>query len=356
MNIVIRAGGNGTRLWPLSRRSAPKQFQNIIGAESMLRQTVKRIRPLVSDKELWVTVNRALYEAKASELDAVAPEQLIIEPEARNTGPAICLEVCRLEKSLPLETVVASLPSDDYISDEEAFRDLLKASEIFIKEHPDYIIAPAVKPDYPEIGYSYLKAGQQLLDGGQEAMFAVADVIEKPNRDYCEELIESGLYYWTGMYVWRLGRILELFEKYQPRMLALCRELVDCQDEKKQEELYSGLEKMSIESAITHRCETIAMSVSNRVGWSDVGKWPAVKRLSQSGSSDTVALGQAFFHKSSESLVYNKSDKKLVVLNGVKNIAVIETDDVLLVSDLEATEDIKDILDELSKNGQTKYL
>jgi len=357
MHIVIRAGGTGSRLWPVSRRAAPKQFQNILGGETMIEQTIKRISPLVSSDNLWISINQSLFETAKNILPDFNLKHFIIEPEARNTGAAICLEACFLEQKIDPDEIIASLPSDDYISNEKAFRDLLSASEVFIRQYPDFIIAPAVKPDYPEVGYSYLKAGQRLDDGGQEALLAVSDVVEKPNREYCEELIESGIHYWhTGMYLWRLGRILELFEKLQPAMLKTCRAIVASENNEERANLYASLEKMSIESAITHRVDHIAMSVSNHVGWSDLGKWPAVKRLSETGDSDTVAIGKASFNKSSNSIVYNRSAKKLVVLNGVSNLAVIETDDALLISSLDSTEDIKEVLDELEKNGQENYL
>ncbi len=356
MHIVIRAGGAGTRLWPVSRRGAPKQFQSILGTVSMIEKAVSRIQALNVDKQsVWISVNKNLLARLRDEIE-IPDDHIIIEQETRNTGPGICLEVCFLEKKVPLDTVIASLPSDDYISNEQAFIDLLLASERFIIEHPEYIVAPAVKPDYPEVGYSYLKAGKRLDEGAQEAMFAVADLVEKPNKEYCEELIESGVHYWhTGMYVWQLKRIIELFEQYQPAMIEICRKIVASGSEEDLA-LFSSLEKISIESAITHRTSTIAMSVSNHLGWSDVGKWPAVKRLSAEDEYANVALGSARFHKSSDNLVYNRNTQKLVILNGVKNIAVIDTGGVLLVSDLESTEDIKTILDQLSEEDLEHYL
>jgi mannose-1-phosphate guanylyltransferase len=121
-------------------------------------------------------------------------------------------------------------------------------------------------------------------------MFAVADLVEKPNKEYCQELIESGVHYWhTGMYLWQLKRIIELFEQYQPAMIDICRKIV-ASGEQEALTLYSSLEKISIESAITHHVPTIAMSVSNHLGWSDVGKWPAVKRLSVEDEYANVAL------------------------------------------------------------------
>lgn len=360
MQVVIRAGGLGTRLWPWSRRAMPKQFQNLFGNSTMLVDTLRRVQSLVDSKDsLWVSVNHKLVATAQEQNPDFSLDHYIIEPEARNTGAAVCLEVCFLEKRIPLDSIIASLPSDDYISDEEAFLDLLRASEHFISENPQYIVAPAVRPDYPEVGYSYLKTGDRLDSGGKETMFAVADFVEKPNREYCKELIKDGLHYWhTGMYLWQLGRIIKLFEELQPEMIRLCRQIIALESGEKEKiaELFASIEKMSIEAAITHRVTTLAMSVSNRVGWSDVGKWPAVKRLSSADSMGNVVHGEALLHKTESSIVYNRESKKIVVLNNVKDIAVIETDDVLVISDLNATEDIKEILERLAQEGKEKYL
>ena len=214
MKIVIRAGGNGTRLWPMSRVKNPKQFQKIIGDISMIRSTYERIAPLLSAKDdLFVSVNKAHDKTLKKEIPEIKKDHIILETDTRNTGPAMCLEVCYLEKFCKHKDIIASLPSDDFISDNEAFRDLLMETEEFLKVHPDYILTPAVKPDYPDTGYSYMKAGKNLKKAGVEAIYEVAGVVEKPNHDYLEEILKTGIYYsHTGMYVWQLGHIVNLFQ------------------------------------------------------------------------------------------------------------------------------------------------
>lgn len=360
MYIVIRAGGAGTRLWPWSRRAMPKQFEKLFSDKTMIKETVHRIFPISNDyKNLFISVNKDLLKVASEQINELPEDHFIVEPESKNTGPAICLEVAFLEKIIPQDSIVASLPSDDYIVDEKAFLDLLEASENFIINNSQYIVAPAIKPDYPEVGYSYLKAGSRLNKESEEAMFEVVDFVEKPNRDYCEQLIADGLHYWhTGMYVWRLSRIIELFEQFQPKMIEVCRKIVNdfSNDQSEARNIFSSLEKISIESAITHRVETLAMSVSNKVGWSDVGKWPAVKRLSRIDEAGNVVRGEVILNEAYDSLVYNRSNKKLVVVNGLKNLAIIETDDVLVVSDLEKTEDIKEIIKKLAQDDKEQYL
>jgi mannose-1-phosphate guanylyltransferase len=284
MRIVIRAGGVGTRLWPMSREKNPKQFQSFVGDKTMLRATYERIAPLLKNPEdIFVSVNKTFKERAKLEVPELVDKNVIVETDTRNTGPAICLEVCLLEKFCDPHEVIASLPSDDYISDSEAFRSLLASSEEFILEHPDYILTPAIRPDYPDTGYTYFKAGKNLQKSGEETIYAVANVVEKPNPEYCAELLKTGLYFChTGMYLWQLQHISNLFQKMQPGMYEICQQVVDLildGSVKKAGYLYSKLEKISIETAITNNLDKIAMSVSNRIGWSDLGKWYVIDRV-----------------------------------------------------------------------------
>ncbi len=361
MKIVIRAGGTGTRLWPMSRITRPKQFQKIAGDETMLRTTYDRVAPMFEKPgAVFVSVNHALAHIAAKELPELPKNNFIIETDTRNTGPAMCLEVAFLENQCDKKDIIASLPSDDYISDRTAFKDLLLSAENFILENPDYILTPGIKPDYPDTGYSYLKAGKNLFQSGQEAIFKVADVVEKPNREYCEELIRTGIYYYhTGMYVWQLRHIIGLFEKHQPDMLKICRRVVKLNAEgnhEEEKEQYSKLEKITIESAITDKTDKIAMSVSNRIGWSDLGKWHVIKRVLAAKRKDNVTKGKVIADGVKNCLIYCLDDKKLVVANALEDLAIVDTGDVLMISSLKESAEIKKFIERIKEEGFEKYL
>jgi mannose-1-phosphate guanylyltransferase len=362
MKIVIRAGGTGTRLWPMSRVAHPKQFQKIVGNSTMLRTTYERIAPILkSAEDLYISVNQLLEKEAKAEFPELPKKNLILESESRNTGPAMCLEVAYLELFCDKKDIVASLPSDDYISDSAAFRDLLLLAEQFLENHPDYILTPGIKPDYPDTGYSYLKSGKNLQKSGEEAVYEVSDWVEKPNKEYCEELIRTGIYFYhTGIYVWQLGHIISLFEKHQPAMMEVCREIVKAGNSgrtpRESSEKYSRLEKITIESAITDKADKIAMSVSNRIGWSDLGKWHVIKRVLAPTRKDNTSKGMVVTEKTSNSLIYCLDPKKLVVTNCIEELAIVDTGDVLFVSSLKDSADIKMILDRLREEGLEEYL
>lgn len=362
MRIVIRAGGLGTRLWPFSRQNNPKQFQALLGDKTMLRNTYERVAGILDKPDdLFISINELMVKRVKVEVPEIKLSNVIVESEARNTGPAMCLEVCYLQHYCQPDDIIASLPSDDYISDNQAFAALLRSSEKFLQENPEYILTPAVKPTFPDTGYSYLRAGQNLQTIGQETIFTVCDVVEKPNLEYCNQLIDSGVYYChTGMYVWRLQTIVDLFAQLQPEMFKICQEIVDLLisygDNEKVRRLYGQLEKTSIESAVTDKTEKLAMSVSNRVGWSDLGKWHVLKNILSANPGDNVTKGLVVAKDSKDNLIYCNVADKLVVINDINDLAVIDTGDVLYITSLENSTKTKEIIGELKEKGLEKYL
>lgn len=361
MKIVIRAGGIGTRLWPMSRQNLPKQFQVVAGEKTMVRTTFERVQPLFKDAQnIFLSVNKKFAKLAQKEIPELPAKNIIIETETRNTGPAVCLEVCYLKKFCSPDEIIVSLPADDFISDAQAFRELLLATEEFIRANPDYILTPAIRPDYSDTGYTYFRAGRNLKKNGEEAIYEVARVVEKPNEEYCEELIESGVYYChTGMYLWKLGHIADLFQKWQPEMYKICAQVVNFMLDKKMkqaEELYSQLKKMTIETAITDKEEKIAMSVSNRIGWSDLGKWHVIKKVLSDEKKENLLKGKVVVNESEGNLIYNNVDGKIVVVNDVEDLVVVDTEDALFISSLKNSAEVKKIVEKLKEIGEEKYL
>jgi mannose-1-phosphate guanylyltransferase len=357
MKYFIRAGGIGTRLWPLSRKAHPKQFQTLVGDKSMIRTTYERLLPLLHGPEdVFISVNERFVHRLVKELPEVPEHNFVVETDTRNTGPAMCLEVCFLAEHVDRGEIIASVPSDDYIADSEAFRDLLRASEQFVTSHHEYILTPAVTPSYPDTGYSYFKAGKNLQQVGAEGIFEIDDIVEKPEPDFLKDIIKSGLYYaHTGMYIWRLGRVLDLFAQHQPAMFETCREIAKIMTHNPSDERirarYAELEKMTIETALTEHVEKLAMSVSNRIGWSDLGKWHIVKRMAESEPGENVTKGTVVHNGATNNLLYSTIGKKVLVANDIHDLVVVDTDDALFISSLKKSADIKEIIEKLKEMG-----
>ncbi|MBU1146283.1 hypothetical protein KKD80_01925 [Patescibacteria group bacterium] len=352
MKIVIRAGGSGTRLWPVSRENNPKQFQALVGENTLIRGTVNRIKPLLKKSgDLFISLNQKMAKRLKKEIPGLADKNMILEPAGRNTGPAICLESCVLARRFGEEVIVASLPSDDYISDPAAFRAELVVAEKFLEKNPEYIITPGAKPTFPDEGYSYIKIGKKLAGGKEIKIFKVNGWIEKPKVDYCKKLIKSGEYFChTGMYIWKLKTILDLFRKFQPKMYEVCKKIAAGSAR----EQYAKLEKIHIESAITKKTNKIATIISAGLNWSDLGKWHIIKDILSPGNKNLIK-GKVLALDTRDCLIYGPPDK-FVATVGLQNTVVVLTEDALLVCPKERAGEVKKIVEELGEKGFKKYL
>jgi mannose-1-phosphate guanylyltransferase len=364
MKIVIRAGGVGTRLWPISRQNNPKQFHPLINNKSLIRNTVDRVKPLLENQgDFFISVSQQMVEKLKKEIPELLNENIIIEPESRNTGPAICLESCVLAKRFGEDTVVASLPSDDYIQNKKAFCEMLREAEKFLERNPEYIVTPGVKPTYPDPGYSYMRIGMRMDADDDANIFQVAEWVEKPTLSQCKKLIQSGKYFYhTGMYVWKLKTILDLFRKFQPEIYKVCSELVlKCSFDqflkvkKWHLQKYANLKKMTIETAITLKAPKIAVIISDKIGWSDLGKWHIIARILSSNKSDNIIKGKVLALDTKNCLIYGL-DNRLIATVGLDDMIIVQTDDAILICPKDRSDEVKKIVEELEKRGMKEYL
>lgn len=353
MKIVIRAGGSGTRLWPMSREKNPKQFQAIVNDKSLVRDTVDRVKPLLENKgDIFISVNERMVKKLKKEIPEMLSKNIIVEPVGRNTGPAICLESCFLARRFGENVIVASLPSDDYISDEVAFRKMLRAAESFLKKNPDYVITPSAKPTCPDSGYSYIKTAERLAGDKETKIFKVAAWVEKPAPDRCKKLIRSGKYFsHTGMYVWKLKTILDLFRKFQPKMYETCRRAAAGQGGGN----YAKLEKITIESAVTRKTEKIATAVSDHMGWSDLGKWHIIAKMLRQDKNGNVTKGKIISMDTKNCLIYGP-EKKLIAAVGLSGMVIVLTEDALLVCPKERSGEVREIVEEIRRKKLKKFV
>ncbi|MBI5071626.1 mannose-1-phosphate guanylyltransferase [Candidatus Falkowbacteria bacterium] len=353
MKIVIRAGGSGTRLWPASRENNPKQFQALIGKKTFVRDTVDRVKPLLKNNgDLFISVNQKMAGRLKKEISELPVKNIILEPTGRNTGPAMCLESCFLARRFGEDAIVASLPSDDYISDAVSFRAMLREAEKFLEKNSGYIVTPGARPTYPDAGYSYIKIGEKLAGDKETKIFKVADWVEKPDVHHCKKLIQSRKYFYhTGMYIWELKTVLDLFRKFQPEMYEVCSLVA----EGRRVGDYEKLPKISVETAITNRAPKIAVAISEKFVWSDLGKWQIIAEMLSKDAKGNVTKGKNILIDTKNSLVYGP-ENKLVATIGLDGIVIVLTEDALLVCPKDRAGEVKKIVEELGERGLKKYL
>jgi mannose-1-phosphate guanylyltransferase len=363
MYAVILAGGVGTRLWPRSRQTSPKQFTDITGSgRTMIQQTADRVRDLIDPDRLYVVTGAQYAELAAEQLPDVPHAQIIVEPSGRNTGPAIGLACLHIRRRDP-NALVATLHSDHAITDAAQFRTALRAA--FSAAEQGYIVTLGIEPTFPHTGYGYIKRETQVLRDPKSGLpiFGVRQFLEKPNRSAAEAFLAEGGYYWNaGYFVSHVGRMIAEFQRQLPQVYSCLDTIGGCLDAttdplelaKQMEQVWSAMPSISIDHGIMEGAQRVAV-VPLQAGWSDIGSWDALETLLQQDETNNyVAKGQISTIDSRDNIVY--SDKKMVALIGVENLVVVDTGDTLLIGHKNQMQRVKDIVDRLRAEGRSELL
>lgn len=362
MYIVILAGGSGTRFWPLSRAARPKQLISITGDRSMLQRTVERVLPLNPKRILIITnhLQADETERQMQPYDSV-PIDVIAEPAARNTAPAIGLAAALIAARDPSGTMVV-LPADHFIKNEKMLRDTLVSAAVSARN--GFLVTLGIQPSRPETGYGYIEARMDSPDlDSSRGPFPVARFVEKPPLAEALRYLEEGNFFWnSGMFIWRADTILDemktfmpvLHEKLVPLMQARTESELDGLKERIAS-LYEDIESVSIDYGVMEKSSRVQM-VPVEMGWSDVGSWSALPEVIEPDRDGTVCVNAAghIAVDSSDCLIY--ADGKMVATVGVHNVVIVSTKDAILVCDRERCQDVKKVVEQLGAAGLTDYL
>lgn len=360
MKIVIRAGGSGTRLWPLSRSRSPKQFLPVLGKHSLLEEKLEELKPLISNwSDVYISVAAAHVRTARRLAPKIPKRNIIAEPVGRNTGPAIALESAVIAASSRNEDpVIASLTVDDVFHDAPAFRKALRAAEGFLHTQPSWIVTIASKVHVPDPGLSYINVGGTMGAFFGQPINRVRKWVEKPSATVLKRLLSNPhTYAHTGLYVWKASTILGLFEAYQPEMMGPIKNIRASYGTAGFAALlrreYAKLPSMSIEEAVTRNTKQIAVACG-AFGWSDTGKWFLIKDILRRGDGN-VTQGTVLTHDTHDSLIYGPSGKMIGVV-GMRGVIVVDTPDGLLVCPKDRSGDVKHLIELMRKAGKRQYL
>ncbi len=350
---VILSGGSGTRLWPLSRSSLPKQLLSLITPKTMIQETVLRAcLPGAEPPILLCNDDHRFLVAEQMQEIGVHPSAIVLEPVGRNTAPAAAVAALVAGESDP-QVVIALLPSDHVVGDEAAFRAAL-ATAVLAAEAGN-IVAFGMTPTVPETGYGYIQRGEPLA--GIDGAFKVQAFKEKPNAATAAEYLADGGYFWNGgMFVFRADVMLAEIERFQPEIVPAARAAVkkavrDLDFIRLDGEAFATAPNISIDYAVMEKTDRAAL-VPCSIGWNDVGAWSALWDVREQDENGNVFQGDVIAFDTSRSLVH--SDKTLTALIGVKDLVVIATKDAILVSDKAHSQDVKVIVDRLKASGRTE--
>ena len=345
------AGGVGTRFWPLSRESKPKQYLKIFSDKTMIQMTVERLNKKIPIKDIYVVTGNSQVDLIKYNLPELPEENIIEEPFGMNTAPCIALSAEYLSHRYPSDEVMTVFAADHLIKDTKEFLRTLDIAESAAKKNN--LVTFGIKPEYPSTGYGYVEAGEKIED----EMFNVKQFKEKPDYKMAKSFIEAGNFYWnSGMFAWKLDTILSAFKTYLPKISNLLTIIsqkrkadginVDIKEE------YAQMPKLPIDIGIMEQAEKrIVIPVD--YGWSDVGGWRAVYDISGKDDNGNIFKCEEINIDSKKNLIISN---KFIALIGVEDLIVVETDDAILISKKDRSEEVKKVIDELRKKGKTEYL
>ncbi|HEX6068749.1 MAG TPA: sugar phosphate nucleotidyltransferase, partial [Longimicrobiaceae bacterium] len=285
--VVILAGGVGSRFWPASTPSHPKQLLPLAGPRPLIRETVERIVPLIPQERLRILTGSHLATPICGALPELGPGNLLIEPRAAGTGPVLAWAAAEIERRDP-DAVMVSLHADHVIDPPEAFRARIRlAAELAVRERRLFTLG--ARPDRPETGYGYIRVGAPLGEAGADTGYAVEAFVEKPDRSTAEAYLRDGGYLWnTGLFVWRVADLLEQLERFTPEIAPL----IPILREGGTEEFFRRTPSLSIDNGLLERSDRVGVLPAD-FHWDDVGSWDAVYRTHARDQAGNVTIGDA---------------------------------------------------------------
>jgi mannose-1-phosphate guanylyltransferase len=344
---IILAGGSGTRFWPLSRRSRPKQLLTLEGDRSLLQATVDRLAPLLEPSDVWISTTELLVEAIRAQLPEVPHDHYILEPVGRNTAPALGWAL----HSLPADRrrgAVVVLPADHRVADAPSFRSALETA-IAAAEESDRVLALGVVPRWAETGYGYLELDRSASPTGAP-LRRVARFKEKPDRAQAEAFLAAGNYLWNaGIFVFRGDTLLRFLAEFEPELAFGLEALAE--ERERLAELYPALKSISIDYAVMERLGELH-TLGLDCGWSDLGSWAALAEVRPQDGAGNVVEGDVVAIDARDNLLF--AEQGTIAVVGVAGLAVVRTADAVLVLPLERAQEVRAILQRLEADRRSE--
>ena len=356
---VIMAGGGGTRLWPISRKETPKQLLPLLGKETLFQSTVSRLEEIFPPERILVVTVAEQAREMQKQVPAIPVENYLIEPAPRGTASVVALAAAVLQKRDP-QAVMAIQTSDHYIRNRDLFHYLIRAA--FDVAENNYLVTLGITPTYPSTGYGYIQQGSSLDGNYKYPVYTVKRFKEKPDEETAQQLLRSGDHSWnSGMFVWRVDTILAEVERQMPQLFEVVKKISSAWGTPEQDDVvqahWNGLKSQTIDYGVMEKAEKVAVLPAGGLGWSDVGSWDSLFEVLLPDMNGNVATSAQHLALDTHStLVYSKSDERLVVTIGLDDIVIVDAGDVLMVCKVDQSQKVKDVVEHLKKHHQEKYL
>lgn len=347
---VIMAGGVGSRFWPLSKTSLPKQFLDLLGTgQTLIQKTYERLTQIIPEDNIFILTNTLYKELVRSQLPNISNTQILIEPDKRNTAPCILLSALKINKMNPGASMIVA-PSDHWIEDEAAFaKDVKTAFKACQKDH--LLMTLGIQPDFPHTGYGYINYGENE----KSSVKPVKRFTEKPDYNTAKSFLKSGHYLWNaGIFIWRIPSILKAFEEYLPHMYQLFSKGTPALNTPEEEafirENYPKVETISIDYGIMEKADHVAV-LPAAFDWNDLGSWGSLYEKFQKDDQDNVIVNSHAYLEESSGNIIRSPKNKVIAIKGLTDYIVVENDEILLIHPKSDEQGIKTT----RKNVQEKF-
>jgi mannose-1-phosphate guanylyltransferase len=349
--VIIMAGGVGTRFWPFSRTTFPKQFHDVLGTgRTLLQQTVDRFEGICPKENIYIVTSSEYKQLVQEQLPELIDDQILLEPHRRNTAPCIAYASYKIGARDPNANIVVA-PADHIILKEDVFRDTIRVA-LGSTRQEDILLTLGIQPTRPDTGYGYI---QYIPD--KRTIKKVKTFTEKPHHDLAVQFLESGDFVWNaGIFVWNVKALKAAVKKHMPEIAELFEEGESSFFTPREagfiNQAYSHFGNISIDNGIMEKADNVHVVLSS-FGWSDLGTWKSLFEISEKDSQQNVTEGTLLLRDTSDCIIKTPKDK-LVAINGLKGFIVAEYDGVLLICRKEDEQKVKELVSE-AKEIDTKY-
>ncbi|MFL5628358.1 MAG: mannose-1-phosphate guanylyltransferase [Ktedonobacteraceae bacterium] len=343
LNAVILAGGSGTRLWPLSTPSFPKQFLPLPSGNSMIQETLARVAPLIDPERAWVVTGRSMTELVHEHLPSIPMQHILGEPMGRNTAPAIGWVAATIARQDP-QAIMASFHADAVITKVDALKQSLRLAYELAEQ--GYLVTLGIKPTAPETGYGYIRFADQVKEGHGHQAFYAERFVEKPDLVTAQSYLEDGHYVWnSGMFIWQVGTILAELRTHLPELARKIETIANSmgtpQERATIDEIWPTLTPISIDHGVLEKTKNLVV-IPVDLGWNDVGNWEQYGSLFPANEQGVGAVGRHTGMNSQNIFVYNNTQRQVYTI-GLTDVVVVEMDDKTVICHKDAVQRVKEL-------------
>ncbi|MCB1065412.1 MAG: mannose-1-phosphate guanylyltransferase [Verrucomicrobiae bacterium] len=345
---LILAGGSGTRFWPLSRDRKPKQLLELFDDGTLLEKAARRLEGIIPRENLIVLTNAAQAEGVRAVLPDLPAENIISEPDKRDTAPAIALGIGAVARRAPEATMVI-IPADQLIRDEEGFRAIITAA-VEAAQRSESLVTLGIKPTWACPSYGYVERGPRSTITGYQNSIPVHDVLrfrEKPDADLAEEFLQAGTYSWNaGIFIWTVPAVVRELSRHCPELADFISELRRSRDfDATVASQFPRLTRISVDYALMEKAARV-LNIEADIGWDDVGSWISIGKYLDQSSGDNASRGDVTMIDCYSNVVFSTTGKKIGLI-GVHDLVIVETEDAILIADKDEVDRVKKLVEQM---------